>query len=60
MGPGVKPGVFFQNVVLNDLAPTLASMLSVQTPSGSAGRVLHEIIAPPVTSRPAARVSSRR
>jgi arylsulfatase A-like enzyme len=60
MGPGIRAGLYFQNVILNDLAPTLASLLSVQTPSGSSGRVLHEIFGAPVTSTPAPRASSRR
>jgi predicted AlkP superfamily pyrophosphatase or phosphodiesterase len=47
MGPNIRPGLYFQNVILNDLAPTLASLLSVQTPSGSTGRVLHEILPQP-------------
>jgi predicted AlkP superfamily pyrophosphatase or phosphodiesterase len=45
MGPGVKPGRYDQNVALNDLAPTLAAMLDVETPSGSSGRVLTEMLA---------------
>lgn len=44
MGPGVKPGQFSQNVSINDLAPTLATLLEVETPNGSVGRVLHEIL----------------
>ncbi|HEY2980643.1 MAG TPA: alkaline phosphatase family protein [Anaerolineales bacterium] len=45
MGPGIKPGKYTQNVALNDLAPTLASILDLEPPSGSVGRVLHEIFA---------------
>lgn len=45
MGPGVKPGRYDQNVAINDLAPTLAVMLDVETPSGSSGRVLTEMLA---------------
>jgi hypothetical protein len=33
-------------VVENDIAPTLAAILEVETPSGSVGRVLSEIFAP--------------
>jgi hypothetical protein len=44
LGPWVRPGHYFQNVVLNDVAPTLATILGVETPSGSAGRVLYDII----------------
>jgi hypothetical protein len=28
---------------VNDIAPTLATLLSIETPSGSVGRVLREI-----------------
>ena len=44
MGPQIRPGHYFQNVALNDAAPTLATILGVETPSGSVGRVLYEII----------------
>jgi predicted AlkP superfamily pyrophosphatase or phosphodiesterase len=44
MGPSIKPGVYSDPVALNDLAPTLATILNVQTPSGSSGRVLTEAI----------------
>jgi predicted AlkP superfamily pyrophosphatase or phosphodiesterase len=44
MGPGIKPGVYNQNVAINDIAPTLATILEVETPSGSTGRVLDQII----------------
>jgi hypothetical protein len=45
MGPGIRSGRFDQSVAVNDIAPTLATMLGVQTPSGSVGRVLSEIFA---------------
>jgi hypothetical protein len=44
MGPGVQPGQQDGTVVLNDLAPTLATLLGVETPSGASGRVLTEIL----------------
>jgi predicted AlkP superfamily pyrophosphatase or phosphodiesterase len=47
MGPWIRPGHYHQNVALNDLAPTLASILGIETPSGSVGRVLDEIIQHP-------------
>ena len=47
MGPPIKAGVYSDPVALNDLAPTLATILNVQTPSGSSGRVLTEAIKPP-------------
>ena len=56
MGPGIKAGHYDGNVALNDLAPTLATMLSVETPGGSQGRVLTEMLAP----APADHVSSTR
>ena len=46
MGPGIRPGRYHEKVALNDLAPTLATLLSIETPSGSAGRVLREALAP--------------
>ena len=44
MGPGIKPGHYPENVALNDVAPTLATILGIETPSGSVGRLLNEII----------------
>ncbi len=40
MGPGIKAGRYDQNVEVNDIAPTLATLLDIQTPSGSSGHVL--------------------
>jgi len=45
MGPGIRPGTYRQSIAVNDVAPTLADILGVETPSGSAGRVLDEILA---------------
>lgn len=45
MGPGIKPGRYDETIQVNDIAPTLATMLDVQTPSGSSGRVLSEMLA---------------
>jgi predicted AlkP superfamily pyrophosphatase or phosphodiesterase len=45
MGPGIKPGRYDETVAPNDIAPTLATMLNLQTPSGSSGRVLSEMLA---------------
>jgi predicted AlkP superfamily pyrophosphatase or phosphodiesterase len=42
MGPGVEPGVYPGRVALNDLAPTLATLLGIETPTGSQGRPLVE------------------
>jgi predicted AlkP superfamily pyrophosphatase or phosphodiesterase len=43
MGEGIKAGTYYDRVLINDLAPTLAALLEVEAPSGSSGRVLHEI-----------------
>ena len=43
MGPGIKPGRYDETIAPNDIAPTLATMLNLQTPSGSSGRVLNEM-----------------
>jgi predicted AlkP superfamily pyrophosphatase or phosphodiesterase len=46
MGRAIKPGTYSANVALNDLAPTLASLITVDRPSGSSGRVLTEALNP--------------
>ncbi len=46
MGPGIKPGRYNETIEPNDIAPTLATMLEIQTPSGSSGRVLTEMLLP--------------
>jgi arylsulfatase A-like enzyme len=43
MGPGIKPGRYNGSIIVNDIAPTLATILDVETPSGSVGRVLMEM-----------------
>jgi arylsulfatase A-like enzyme len=45
MGPGIRPGRYHGSVVLNDLAPTLATLLGIETPSGATGRALEEALA---------------
>jgi arylsulfatase A-like enzyme len=45
MGPGIKNGRYNQPVAVNDIAPTLATLLGLETPSGSVGHVLTEIFA---------------
>lgn len=40
----VKPGQYHRDAAVHDIAPTLATMLGVATPSGSIGRVLEEIL----------------
>jgi hypothetical protein len=44
LGPGIRRGRYDRAVALNDLAPTLATLLAVETPSGSEGRVLEEAL----------------
>jgi predicted AlkP superfamily pyrophosphatase or phosphodiesterase len=44
MGVGIAPGHYDAPVTVNDIAPTLAAILEVETPSGSAGRVLSEAL----------------
>ena len=44
MGAGIKPGEYNGTIAPNDIAPTLATLLAIQTPSGSSGRVLTEIL----------------
>jgi arylsulfatase A-like enzyme len=43
MGPGIKAGRYDETIAPNDIAPTLATLLDIQTPSGSSGRVLIEM-----------------
>ncbi len=44
MGPGVKPGRYHRRAAVNDIAPTVAVLAEVETPSGSIGRVLEEAL----------------
>ena len=44
-GTAFRAGTYDQPVALNDLAPTLATVLEVETPSGSNGRVLSPALA---------------
>lgn len=44
LGPGIKPGRYDNAIEVNDVAPTLATMLDIQTPSGSSGRALTEML----------------
>jgi predicted AlkP superfamily pyrophosphatase or phosphodiesterase len=43
-GAGIKPGSYSKAIAVNDIAPTLASLLGVTEPSGSIGHVLGEIL----------------
>lgn len=44
MGPGIRPGRYARPVALNDVAPSLATLLDIETPSGSVGRPLAEMM----------------
>jgi hypothetical protein len=44
LGGGIKAGRYYREVAPNDVAPTLATILDVETPSGSSGHVLAEIL----------------
>jgi hypothetical protein len=43
MGAGIRPGEYDGTIAENDIAPTLATILRVEVPSGSVGRVLTEM-----------------
>jgi predicted AlkP superfamily pyrophosphatase or phosphodiesterase len=51
MGPRIKPGTYSDRVALNDLAPTVTTIVGVDPPSGSSGRVLTEALKPVTTTR---------
>jgi predicted AlkP superfamily pyrophosphatase or phosphodiesterase len=44
MGPGIKAGRYMNRAAVNDIAPTLATLLEIETPSGASGRVLTEAL----------------
>ncbi len=44
LGSQIRAGRYHANVAPNDIAPTLATMLEIETPSGSVGRVLDEML----------------
>jgi len=44
MGASIKPGRYHKQVMVNDIAPTLATMLEIEIPSGAYGRVLEEML----------------
>jgi bisphosphoglycerate-independent phosphoglycerate mutase (AlkP superfamily) len=44
LGAQIRAGRYNGNVMVNDIAPTLATILDVETPSGSVGRVLDEML----------------
>ena len=44
LGAGIRQGNYAGNIAVQDIAPTLAKLLAIKTPSGSMGRVLTEIL----------------
>ena len=44
LGAGIRAGQYHAAIAVNDIAPTLATMLEIETPSGSVGRVLTEML----------------
>ncbi len=47
MGPGVRSGNYYAKIAAADVAPTLATMLGVEAPSGASGRILTEMLDSP-------------
>lgn len=45
LGATIKPGHYDESVMVNDVAPTLATLLGIETPAGSVGRALSAIYA---------------
>jgi predicted AlkP superfamily pyrophosphatase or phosphodiesterase len=43
-GPGIHAGKYYEPVTVNDVAPTLAAILDLETPSGSSGRILSMVL----------------
>jgi predicted AlkP superfamily pyrophosphatase or phosphodiesterase len=43
-GTGIRPGVHHDPVTINDAAPTLATILQVEKPSGCSGRILSVVL----------------
>lgn len=44
VGQGFKPGTYYQDVEIIDLAPTLASSLGISAPAGSEGKTISNIL----------------
>ncbi len=45
-GGAVRAGVYTQRVGISDVAPTLATVEGVETPSGNVGHILREVVEP--------------
>jgi hypothetical protein len=43
-GSAIRPGVHHDRVAVNDIAPALAALLEIETPSGSSGTILSGIL----------------
>ena len=43
MGSAIRAGVRYERIAVNDIAPTLAALLEIETPSGSSGKILSGI-----------------
>lgn len=43
LGVGIKAGRYRERIAVNDIAPTLASFLDIEPPTGSSGRILEEL-----------------
>jgi predicted AlkP superfamily pyrophosphatase or phosphodiesterase len=54
-GSQVHPGVYGDRVGISDVAPTLAAILQVETPSGNVGHVLKQVANPFLAQRQSAR-----
>ena len=44
LGPQIKPGTYAQPITPNDIAPTVASILGLPAPDGTAGQTLKQIL----------------
>ena len=44
LGPWVKAGRYNERTAVNDIAPTLSTLLEIEVPSGASGRVLTEAL----------------
>jgi hypothetical protein len=43
MGPGIKASRYYRSIAVNDVAPMLATIVGVEIPIGSSGRILSEM-----------------
>lgn len=50
-GSGIHAGVYGDRVGISDVAPTLAAILQVETPSGNVGHILKQVAAPFLAAR---------